>query len=80
MKKIFTIVLLVLIVLKTEAQSSVFTVVDSLLTYGNYQKALEILENTEPKTFSIFEKTGSIYQTIGNDTKALENLKKAIEI
>ena len=80
MKKNLTLLLLLILVLKTEAQSSVFNLVDSLLLNGNYEKALILLENTEPKTFSVYEKTAGIYHTIGSDTKALANLQKAIKI
>ncbi|WP_372744507.1 tetratricopeptide repeat protein [Lutibacter sp.] len=80
MKKIIIILLLVLVPLKTEAQSSVFAVVDSLLLKGNYQKALVLLENSEPKTFAIFEKTASIYQSVGNENKALSYLNKALKL
>jgi len=80
MKKISIILLLLIITLKTEAQSSVFNIVDSLLVKGNYQNALILLENAQPKTAVIFEKTANIYQTIGNENKALSYLNKAIEI
>lgn len=80
MKKVLYIVTLVLSVLKTEAQSSVFTVVDSLLLKGNYQKALVLLDNTQPKTFAVLEKVASIYQSIGNENKALKYLNKALEL
>ncbi|NEW79299.1 MAG: tetratricopeptide repeat protein [Gelidibacter sp.] len=79
MKKIFIVISLLFTILKTEAQSSVFVVVDSLLEEGNYQKALTLLENTVPKTFLIFEKSASIYQSVGSNTKALECLNKALE-
>lgn len=79
MKKIFIVIGLLFTILKTEAQSSVFVVVDSLLVEGNYQKALTLLENTVPKTFLVFEKSASIYQSIGSDTKALACLNKALE-
>lgn len=79
MKKIFIVIGLIFTILKTEAQSSVFVVVDSLLVKGDYQKALTLLENTVPKTFLIFEKSAGIYQSIGSDTKALACLNKALE-
>ncbi len=79
MKRIFIVISLLFAMLKTEAQSSVFVVVDSLLAEGNYHKALTLLENTVPKTFLIFEKSASIYQSIGSDTKALACLNKALE-
>ncbi len=80
MKQIFVILLLLIIALKTEAQSSVFTVVDKLLLKGNYQKALISLEKEQPKTIEVFAKIASIYQTIGNYNKAIENYKKALKI
>jgi len=79
MKKIFIVIGLLFTMLKTEAQSSVFVVVDSLLMKGNYQEALTLLENTVPKTFLIYEKSAGIYQSIGSDTKALAFLNKALE-
>ncbi|MDT8418016.1 MAG: tetratricopeptide repeat protein [Lutibacter sp.] len=79
MKKIFIVISLLFTILKTEAQSSVFVVVDSLLAEGNYQKALTLLDNTIPKTSLIFEKSAGVYQSIGSDTKALECLNKALE-
>ena len=78
MKKILLPLLFLLVVLKTEAQSSVFTVVDSLLIKGNYQLALDLLTKSEPQTFELLEKAASINQTIGNDTKAIELYKKAL--
>ena len=80
MKKIIITLLLLIVVLKTEAQSSVFTVVDSLLVKGNYQKALVFLENNQPKTFLVLEKIAGIYQSIGNENKALSYLNKALEL
>jgi tetratricopeptide (TPR) repeat protein len=79
MKKILSLFLLLIVVIKTEAQSSVFVVVDSLLVKGNYQKALTLLEKEEP-TFLIYEKTASVYQLIGSDNRALNYLNKALEI
>ena len=80
MKRIIITLLLIIVALKTEAQSSVFSVVDSLLLKGNYQKALVLLENTKNKTFAVFEKTASIYQSVGNENKALIYLNKALEL
>lgn len=80
MKKIFVILLLLIVALKTEAQTSVFTVIDELLLNGNYQEALVLLEKEQPKTIEVLDKTASIYQTIGNYTKAIEFYQKALEI
>ena len=80
MKKILIPLLFLVAVLKTEAQSSVFTVVDSLLIKGNYQKALILLEETKDKNPLVLEKTADIYQTIGNYNKAISFYSKALEI
>mgnify|MGYP000368531635 CR=1 FL=1 len=80
MKKIIIPLLLILAVIKTEAQSSVFVVVDSLLQVGKYQKALQLLEHENNQNAIIYEKTGDIYQTIGNYNKAITNYSNAIAI
>jgi tetratricopeptide (TPR) repeat protein len=69
-----------MLVLKTEAQSSVFSAVDNLLLTGNYQRALVLLQKEQPKTFELYNKIGSIYQEIGNYNKAIKYYKKALEI
>ncbi|MBL4939925.1 MAG: tetratricopeptide repeat protein, partial [Lutibacter sp.] len=80
MKKIFLPLLVMVAVLKTEAQSSVFTVVDDLLLKGNYQKALVQLENEPNKTVKIFDKIASIYQSVGNYNNAIHFYKNALVI
>tara|TARA_R110001583_G_scaffold193815_1_gene363160 strand:- start:475 stop:795 length:321 start_codon:yes stop_codon:yes gene_type:complete len=80
MKKIFVAIVLILLALKTEAQSSVFNVVDSLLIKGNYQTALMLLEKENPRTIEVLDKLGSINQSIGNYTKAIEFYKNGLEI
>lgn len=80
MKKILIPLLLLVAVLKTEAQSSVFMVVDSLLIKGNYQKALILLENSKDQNPLVLEKTADIYQTIGNYNKAITNYSEALAI
>lgn len=79
MKKILLILTLLISVLKTEAQSSVFSIVDSLLLKGNYQKALLILDEA-PKTVLVLDKIGAIYQTTGNYNKAISYYLEALEI
>lgn len=69
-----------MVALKTEAQSSVFTVVDDLLLKGNYQDALVKLEKENPKMVKVYDKIATIYQTIGNHNKASENHKKVLAI
>ncbi|UMB55417.1 hypothetical protein MKD41_08070 [Lutibacter sp. A64] len=80
MKKILIPLLFIVAILKTEAQSSVFVVVDSLLIKGNYQKALKLLENEKDKNTRVLEKTADIYQTIGNYNKAITTYSEALEI
>lgn len=80
MKKSIVTLLLIMIALKTEAQSSVFSVIDSLLIKGNYQEALFTLEKEKPKTIEVLDKLGSIYQSIGNYNKAIEFYKEALSI
>ena len=79
MKKILITLLFIIVALKTEAQSSVFTIVDSLLLKGNYQKALILLEKEEPKTILVFDKIATIYQTVGNYNKAINYYEKALK-
>jgi len=78
-KKLITIIVLI-ISFTTEAQVSIVKVADSLLIQGNYQKALELLESQEVKTIATFDKTASIYQSIGNYNKAIEFYVKALKI
>ena len=80
MKKILIPLLFIVTILKNEAQSSVFVVVDSLLIKGNYQKALQLLENEKDKNTLVLEKTADIYQTIGNYNKAITTYSEALEI
>ncbi|NOR28917.1 MAG: tetratricopeptide repeat protein [Lutibacter sp.] len=80
MKKIIITLLFIIITLNTEAQSSVFNVVDSLLLKGNYQKALVLLENETPKTTQVFDKIATINQTVGNYNKAIHYFEKALKI
>ena len=80
MKKIIITLLVIIVALKTEAQSSVFAIADSLLLKGNYQKALVILENEELKSLETFDKIATIYHIIGNFNKAIDYYKKALEV
>jgi tetratricopeptide (TPR) repeat protein len=80
MKKIFVPLLIIMVALKTEAQSSVFSVVDSLLLKGNYQVALIQLEKEHIKTAKIYGKIASIYQSIGDFNKAIQYYEKALVI
>jgi len=79
MKKVIILLILIGCINKTEAQSSVFKVVDSLLLKGNYQQALKLLE-TDESNAQFLEKSANIYQTIGDFNKSISCYKRAIEI
>ena len=53
--------------------------VDSLLVLGDYQKALTLLEK-DTLSFNSLNKSGVIYQQIGNYTKAVEKYNKALAV
>lgn len=76
MKKKILIVLLFLIV-KVEAQTSTFSIADSLFAKGRYKMALKALDKTEDSFLSNYKKA-VIYESIDNYRKAVEYLKKAI--
>ena len=67
---------LLLISFKTEAQSSVLKVSDSLMANGNFSKAIAILENNSSENTAY--RLAKAYNAIGNYDKAIENFKKAI--
>jgi len=73
MKKI----LLLFICINLNAQI-VLQKADNLLSTGNYQDALVILDNEQEQTFEILNKKGNIYQQIGNYTKAINQYEKAL--
>jgi len=77
MKKNLLFIILVLVSFNFEAQTSVLNVVDSILQTGNYQAALIQLKKVDNPSFEIHEKIASIYQKIGNNSKAIEFYDKA---
>lgn len=79
MKKILSTLLIILAILKTEAQTSVFDIVETHMNKGDYQSAISVLEKVQTKTDKEYAKLGSIYQSVGNYTKAIENYKLALE-
>lgn len=76
MKKRILIVLLFTIV-KVEAQTSTFSVTDSLFAKGRYKLALKELDKKEPSFLSNYKKA-IIYESIDNYIKTVEFLEKAI--
>ena len=73
----FLITLLILITFKTEAQSSVLKVSDSLMANGNFSKAIALLENSNIQNRAY--KLAKAYNAIGNYDKAIVNYRKAVE-
>lgn len=80
MLKRLVLILLVLFVFKTEAQSSVLKIADSLLQTGDYKTALEKLTVQKKPSFAVLKKTASIYQKIGSYAKAIQFYDKAYAI
>ncbi|MGK0325403.1 MAG: tetratricopeptide (TPR) repeat protein [Polaribacter sp.] len=78
MKKKILIVFLFTI-LKVGAQTSTFSVADSLFQKGRYKLALKELEN-KPSSFLSNYKKAVIYESIDNYKKTAEFLEKAITI
>lgn len=70
---------LILINLKTEAQTSVLPVSDGLIQTGKYQLALIELRSAQPQTFDILVKQGKIYQKTSNYSKAIIFYQLALE-
>uniref|UniRef100_UPI004047F824 tetratricopeptide repeat protein n=1 Tax=Mariniflexile sp. TaxID=1979402 RepID=UPI004047F824 len=70
---------LVFILNKTEAQTSVLIIADSLYANGNYSKAI-----TQYKLFQnqadVYDKIARSYVAIGNFDEALKNYKASIEV
>src|SRR5690606_4264881 len=76
MNRIFLVFVLSL-VFKTEAQTSVLNVADSLYAHGNYSKAIESY-NTLKNKDQVFHKIAMSYAAIGNYTEALKNYEAYI--
>ncbi|QTE22160.1 tetratricopeptide repeat protein [Polaribacter cellanae] len=78
MNKKVILVLLFFTILKVEAQSSTFSVVDSLFEKGRYQLALKELTKIDA-SFTSNYKRAIIYKSIDNYKKTAEFLEKALE-
>ncbi len=76
MSRIFN-VLFILICFKTEAQTSVLNVADSLFVNGNYSKAIETYRAYENQE-DVYDKIAKSYVAIGNYDEALSNYEKSI--
>ncbi len=69
---------LLIITFKTEAQTSVLNVADSLFVHGNYAKAIEQY-NMCSQQEAVHAKLAKAYIALGNYDKALLNYEKAIK-
>ncbi|QTD38624.1 tetratricopeptide repeat protein [Polaribacter batillariae] len=78
MKKKILIACLFFTILKVQAQSSIFSAVDSLFEKGRYQLALKELAKIEASFISNY-KTATIYESIDNYKKTAYFLEKALE-
>ena len=74
----FLIIISLLLVIKTESQSSVLNQADSLYVNGNYSKAIEIYKAHEVKD-ETYAKIAKSYVAIGNYDNALLYYKLAAE-
>ncbi len=72
------IVILILTIFKTEAQSSVLAIADSLYAYGNYSKAINIYK-THSQPSEVYDKIAKAYLAIGNDDEALRNYELGLK-
>ena len=74
----YFIIILILVSIKTEAQTSVLNVADSLYDTGNYSKAIERYKTYDNPSL-VFEKIAKSYMALGNYDEALSNYSKALE-
>ncbi|GAA3635551.1 tetratricopeptide repeat protein [Flavivirga jejuensis] len=70
--------LFLLIVLKTEAQTSVLNIADSLYANGNYSKAIENYKSYKNQ-YQVYSKVAKAYIAIGNYDEALKNYEASIQ-
>lgn len=76
--KILPVLLFMILISKTEAQSSVLNRADSLYVNGNYSKAIVAYKAVEDQT-EIYDKVAKAYVAIGNYDLALQNYKLSVE-
>lgn len=73
-----TFVLLLIIVIKTEAQTSILNIADSLYSHGNFAKAIEQYKIVNQQV-DVYYKIANAYIALGNYDEALLNFEAAIE-
>lgn len=71
-------IIFLLVLFKTEAQTSVLNMADSLYTNGNYSKAIEHYK-THKNQSEVYDKIAKAYVAIGNYDEGLQNFKASIE-
>lgn len=71
--------ILCLILLKAEAQTSAFQLADSLYAVGNYQKAIELYQNSSEISAENYRKIAQAYQATGNLGLAIRNYEEALQ-
>lgn len=67
-----------MILFKTEAQTSVLNIADSLYVNGNYSKAIEQYKLYNNK-YEVFDKIARAYMAIGNYKEALEHYELSVK-
>tara|TARA_R110002051_G_scaffold325820_1_gene431704 strand:- start:23771 stop:24964 length:1194 start_codon:yes stop_codon:yes gene_type:complete len=77
MKYLF-VLLLTIVSIKAEAQSSALSIADSLTAVGNYSKAIEQFQSIKNPTAQIDLKVARAYKAIGNGNLALKAYKTSL--
>ena len=72
-----TLIFLV-VLFKTEAQTSVLNIADSLYVYGNYSKAIDYYKQHKNQS-EVYDKIAEAYMAIGNYDNALAHYKLGVE-
>ena len=80
MKKKILIILFMLLIFKTGAQTSVLKITDSILQTGNYKAALAELQKVENPSYEVLEIIAGINQKVGNNSVAIKHYDKAFRI
>ncbi len=76
--RLVIVLILVCVMSKTEAQSSVLNRADSLYRHGNYSKAIEAYKSC-PNPSEVNNKIARAYNAIGNFDLALDYFKRSVE-
>ncbi|MBJ2174844.1 tetratricopeptide repeat protein [Aureibaculum sp. A20] len=76
MHKKLVVLLFILFISKTDAQTSVLAIADNYLEKGNYQLALEQLKTDKNPTIEVLNKIADIYQKTGNYANAINYYNK----